>query len=209
MTIDIFAQRVRRLRSQAGLTLRELGERAGISVSALSNIETGKVSPTYERIVALAQGLDVDVGCLFGDENVKQPMCRRSITLKGEGIRHSTPQYVYEALCADIIDKQFVPLIATIKARSKADFDSLIRHEGEEFLYVLVGQVTVYTDQYSPMVLREGDSCYWDSTMGHACVSSGESDAKVIWVSSNPRLESRRAKPPGTARDHLVHRDSD
>lgn len=192
MSVNNFAQRVRRLRSQAGLTLRELGERAGISVSGLSNIENGKMSPTYERIVALAHGLNVDVGYLFGDEIVKQPMCRRSITLKGKGIKHATSQYIYEALCADIIDKQFVPLVATIKARSKADFDGLIQHEGEEFLYVLEGQVTVYTDHYSPMVLDEGDSCYWDSTMGHACISSGDSDAKVIWVSSNPRLENRR-----------------
>jgi len=187
MSIDAFAQRVRRLRAEAGLTLKNLSQRSGVSISALSNIENGKVSPTYERIVALARGLGVDVGYLFKDE-IAQPKSRRSVTFSGQGVAHKTPQYIYEALSADITEKDFVPLLATLKAKTLEEFGELIRHEGEEFMYVLEGQVTIHTDHYSPVVLGVGDSCYWDSSMGHACLSTGDVDARVLWVSSNAEI---------------------
>lgn len=188
MSIDAFAQRVRRLRAEAGLTLKSLSQRSGVSISALSNIENGKVSPTYERIVALARGLGVDVGYLFKDE-IAQPKSRRSVTLSGQGVAHKTPQYIYEALSADITEKDFVPLLATLKAKTLEEFGPLIRHEGEEFMYVLEGEVTIHTDYYSPVILGVGDSCYWDSSMGHACLSTGAVDARVLWVSSNADID--------------------
>src|SRR5690625_4014378 len=164
MSIDGFAQRVRRLRAEAGLTLKELSQRSGVSISALSTIEHGKVSPTYERIVAVARGLGVDDGYLFKDE-IAQPKSRRSVTFSGQGVAHKSSQYIYEALSADITEKDFVPLRATLKAKSLEEFGELIRHECEEFMYVLEGQVTIHTDHYSPVVLGVGDSCYWDSSI--------------------------------------------
>lgn len=190
MSIDAFSQRVRRLRAEAGLTLKQLSERSGVSISALSNIENGKVSPTYERIVALARGLGVDVGYLFQDE-IRQPRSRRSVTLSGAGVVHKTSQYDYAVLGADISDKDFVPLLTTLKARTLEEFGPLISHEGEEFMYVLEGEVTIHTDHYSPVVLGVGDSCYWDSSMGHACLSTGPQQAKVLWVSSNADIEAK------------------
>jgi len=190
MSIDAFAQRVRRLRAGVGLTLKELSQRSGVSISALSNIENGKVSPTYERIVALARGLGVDVGYLFKDE-IALPRSRRSVTLKGQGVLHKTPQYIYEALSADITEKDFVPLLATLKAKTLKEFGPLIRHEGEEFMYVLEGEVTIHTDHYSPVTLRAGDSCYWDSSMGHACLSTGKGDAQVLWISSDVEIDDQ------------------
>ena len=77
-----------------------------------------------------------------------------------------------------------MPLLTRIKARSLREFPALLQHEGEEFIYVLAGQITVHTDFYQPIVLNCGDACYFDSTMGHACVA-GEEDAQVLWVSSH------------------------
>jgi len=185
---DVLATKLRQLRRRSGLTLQQLGERSRISVSTLSKIENGQLSPTYEKIAALARGLSVDVGELFGGIPKPTPLGRRSVSRKGQGVLHETKQYVYEALNADLADKQFVPLVTTIKAHSVKDFPSLLRHDGEEFVYVLSGRVLVHTDFYAPFELNTGDSCYFDSTMGHACVSGGEEDATVLWVCSNPRL---------------------
>lgn len=184
---NLLSRKLRRLRREAQLTLQQLSGRCGISVSTLSKIEKGQLSPTYEKIAALAQGLDIEVGELFNDEPVAAPTARRSLTRRGEGIVHATEQYDYEVLCAELAHKQFVPLLATIKARSLKAFPALLRHTGEEFIYVLRGQVTVHTDYYQPMELAAGDSCYFDSTMGHACVA-GEEDAQILWVCSNATL---------------------
>jgi hypothetical protein len=109
------------------------------------------------------------------------------VTRRGHGVVHATEQYNYEVLCAELAHKQFVPLLTTVKAHSLKEFPALLRHEGEEFIYVLRGKLTVHTDFYQPMELAEGDSCYFDSTMGHACVA-GDEDAQILWVCSNVRL---------------------
>lgn len=184
----ILAPTLKRLRAAAQLTLQQLSERSGVSVSTLSKIENGQLSPTYEKIAALASGLGVEVGELFGQFPKQTPLGRRSITRAGGGAVHETDQYRYEAVNADLPNKRFVPLVTTIKSRSIQQFGGLSRHDGEEFIYVLEGEVTVHTDFYTPLTLSKGDSCYFDSAMGHACISGGEEDARVLWVCSHTSL---------------------
>lgn len=184
---SVLARKVRRLRHEAQLTLQQLSKRCGISVSALSKIEKGQLSPTYERIAALARGLHIQVGELFNDDKQVSPSSRLTVTRHGTGVRHETPQYDYEVLCTELASKQFVPLVTTVKARSIKQFPALLQHEGEEFIFVLEGHLTVYTQFYKPVELLVGDSCYFDSSMGHACVA-GEQDAKILWVCSNIAL---------------------
>ena len=181
---DFLARQVHRLRKQAGLTLQQLGEKCGISVSTLSKIEKGQLSPTYEKIVALARGLEIHVSELFHEEGSHSPNGRLAVTRAGEARQHTTRQYDYQALCADLSNKRFIPLLTRIKARSIREFPALLQHEGEEFIYVLSGEVTVHTDFYQPLTLHPGDACYFDSTMGHACVA-GATEAQVLWVSSH------------------------
>ncbi|UOO80906.1 XRE family transcriptional regulator [Uruburuella testudinis] len=178
------AAQVHYLRKKADLTLQQLSQKSGISVSTLSKIEKGQLSPTYEKIVALARGLNVPIAALFHEESNNTPNGRLAVTRAGTARIHSTRQYDYQALCADLSNKRFVPLLTTIKARSIREFPALLQHEGEEFIYVLEGRVTVHTDFYQPIILESGDACYFDSTMGHACVA-GENDARVLWVSSH------------------------
>lgn len=183
-TGDFLANQVHRLRKQAGLTLQQLSQKSGISISTLSKIEKGQLSPTYEKIVLLAKGLNIHVAELFQEESSNTPNGRLAITRTGTARVHSTRQYDYQALCADLSNKRFIPLLTRIKAHDIREFPALLQHEGEEFIYVLEGSVTVHTDFYQPITLQQGDACYFDSTMGHACVA-GENDAWVLWVSSH------------------------
>ncbi|HMK81056.1 MAG TPA: XRE family transcriptional regulator [Xanthobacteraceae bacterium] len=188
---ESFGPRVRRLRHDAGLTLQELSLKTGLAFSTISKVEKSQISPTYENILRLADGLGVDVATLFTGTSVPVTTGRRSVTRAGRGVKHETPQYEYEMLCSDISQKQFVPLLTRLRAHDVAQFPRLLSHKGEEFVYVLSGTVSLYTDQYRPLVLEAGDSCYFDSTMGHACVSAGKEDAVILWVCSRvvPPLE--------------------
>jgi transcriptional regulator with XRE-family HTH domain len=185
---SILAIKLRSLRRKHKFTLQQLSELSGISASALSKIENGQLSPTYEKIAALANCFGGDVSEFFNSTTRSTPGGRRSVTKRGSGVVHTADQYIYEVLNSDISNKRFVPLVTTIKAHSISDFPALLQHDGEEFIYVLTGTVTVHTEFYEPMDLTEGDACYFDSSMGHACVSSGPSDAKVLWVCSNPAI---------------------
>jgi len=95
-----------------------------------------------------------------------------------------TGQYDYELLCADVANKPFTPLLTTLRAHALSEFPALVTHEGVEFFYVLSGKVTLHTEHYEPALLSTGDSCYFDSTMGHACLSAGSEDAQILWIAT-------------------------
>lgn len=190
-------RQVRALRRQAGKTLREVGESTGLSNSTLSKIENGSLAVSYDNLLKLATALAVDVPALFpgagaprlaGEVGASQ--ARRSLTTAGRGDHYETPQYDYELLCNDIQRKQMLPMVATLKARSVTEASELIRHPGEEFVYVLEGQVEVHTEHYRPMSLGPGDSLYFDSTMGHALISAGGHEARILWVATGSLLDA-------------------
>ncbi|WEK52120.1 MAG: XRE family transcriptional regulator [Candidatus Kaistia colombiensis] len=181
---DSIAATLRRLRREADLTLQELADRCGLASSTLSKIENGQMSPTYDTMLRVADGLGLDMADLFTGTSSKDVGGRRTVTRRGQGILRRTEHYSYEMLAAELSGKQFIPLLTTIEAGSIEAFPSLVRHSGEEFFYVLSGQVTLHTEHYAPTLLAPGDSCYFDSSMGHACVSSGEEPAQILWIGS-------------------------
>lgn len=179
-----FGARLRQLRKDAGLTLQKLAERAGLAASTISKVENNQISPTFENIVRLAEGLEIDVAELFNPHPKPMASGRLSITRAGQGVKHRAAQYDYEILCSELSHKRFVPLTALIKANSVQAFPALPAHSGEEFVHVLQGRVTIHTEHYRPIELAVGDSCYFDSTMGHALVNDGSEEAVVLWVCS-------------------------
>lgn len=182
---ESFSGRLRQLRRDAGLTLQQVSEKTGLALSTISKFENNHSSPTYENIVRLAEGLGIDVSELFSTH--PQPMAsgRMSITRAGEGVRHRAQQYDYEILCTELSHKRFLPLTAVVKARTIEAFPLFPAHTGEEFVYVLTGEIIIHTEHYRPITLLPGDSCYFDSRMGHALIAAGDEDATVLWVCSH------------------------
>lgn len=185
---------IRRRRQAAGLSLRELGARSGLAASTLSKIENSQISPTYDSLLRLVDGLGLDLAQLFDPTSVDPAHGRRVVTRRGGGVHYRTPHYDFEVLCAEVLGKRFVPFLATLTARSVTDFGQLPRHEGEEFVFVLEGRVEVHTDQHEPVLLQAGDSCYLDSTMGHGCLAVGEEPARILWVTSQAGFDPRAVR---------------
>jgi mannose-6-phosphate isomerase-like protein (cupin superfamily) len=75
-----------------------------------------------------------------------------------------------------------VPIIINVSARSVEELGGLVRHSGEEYLYVLRGSMELRTDLYAPLPLAAGDSVYFDSAMGHAYVRTGEDPCTVLAI---------------------------
>lgn len=177
-------ERARALRKSKGLTLEQAAKQAGLARSTLSKIENGQMSPTYEAVKKLAQGLDITVPQLFTSPAGARSGGRLSVTRSGNGTAHPTPTYEHELLAEGIEAKQMLPYRARIRARSLDEFDGWVRHDGEEFLYVLTGVVRLYTESFEPVDMRRGDSAYYDGSMGHNLISVSDDDATVLWVTS-------------------------
>jgi len=176
--------RVRELRKAKGWTLDQAAAQAGLARSTLSKIENGQMSPTYDAVRKLAEGLKISVPQLFTPAAKAQVSGRMAVTKMATGQAHVTATYEHELLGGGLRTKQMLPYRATIRARAMEDFDGWVRHSGEEFLYVLTGIVRLYTEFYEPVDLKRGDSAYYDATMGHNVISLSEEDATILWVTS-------------------------
>lgn len=181
--------RLRVLRKHRRLTLAMLGKRTGYSVSALSKMENDRLGLSYDKLYRLAVALEVDMTTLFRDSpEVEEPQVtgRRSITHRGGGKTVATRNYEYRYLAPEVNRKHLVPIIVRPHARTSEEFGPLTRHGGEEWIYVLKGEIDVCTEFYAPERLREGDSIYLDSRMGHAFIDKGKVPAEFVCVCSAP-----------------------
>jgi len=176
--------RLRALRKERGWTLAQAAEAVGLARSTLSKIENGQMSPTFEAVRKLASGMGITVPQLFTPPKSGKMLARRSITRAGAGRAHVTATYEHEIIAADITHKRMLPYRATVRARAFEDFDGWVRHDGEELLYVLSGEVEFFSEFYEPVRLSAGDSAYYDATMGHNMISTSAEDALVLWVTS-------------------------
>lgn len=177
-------ERVRALRKERGWTLEQAAGQAGLARSTLSKIENGQMSPTYEALKKLADGLAISVPQLFTPPSKAQVSGRMAVTKQGEGQGHATATYEHELLAGHLTKKQMLPYRARIRARRFEEFDGWVRHDGEEFLFVLTGVIRLFTEFYEPVDLRRGDSAYYDASMGHNVISLSDDDATILWVTS-------------------------
>lgn len=177
-------ERVRQIRQARNWTLEEAARRAGLARSTLSKIENGQMSPTFEALKKLALGLEITVPQLFTAPSRDQINGRLAVTKSGEGAPKATATYEHELLAEALSRKRMMPYRARIRARDIAEFGGWVRHDGEEFLYVLTGVIRLYTEFYEPIEMRRGDSAYYDATMGHNVISTSPEDATILWVTS-------------------------
>ncbi len=111
---------------------------------------------------------------------------RRSIGTVERAARVTTDNYDYDYLCTDLRQKRMIPILTRIRAHSASEFGELVRHQGEEFIYVLEGRIEVHSEFYDPVTLDVGEGIYLDSSMGHAyVVAEGFEEALVLGVCSS------------------------
>jgi transcriptional regulator with XRE-family HTH domain len=180
---------LRGLRHREGWTLKEMSAKSGIPFSTLSKIEHDRLTLSYDKLQQLSQRLGMRMSELFAEETgdpTPAVTARRSLGDLDKSVRVKTPNYDYYYLCTELLRKRMVPVITKIRANSREEFGELVRHDGEEFIFVLKGQIVVHTQFYDPVTLEEGQAIYIDSGMGHAYVAApGCHEAEVLGVMSS------------------------
>lgn len=178
---------LRQIRADRQLTLAQVSERVGLPVSTLSKVETGKMSLSYEKLMKISRGLDIDITRLFqkeATESASRFSGRRSITRASEGPRIRTSTYAYVYPAADLLRKSLNPMVIDVQVRTIEAFGELMRHPGEEFAMVLEGAVDFHCDLYAPVRLEAGDTIYFDGAMGHGYVAASDGACRLLCVCS-------------------------
>jgi transcriptional regulator with XRE-family HTH domain len=183
---------IRDVRIAKGLSLRALSSLAGLPYSTLSKLENGKMTLTYDKLIRLAQALNVDIKDLLANvHETAAPVAigRRSITLAGEAPGPESEKHVHHYPAADLLGKMMTPIIIDVQARSVDELGGLVRHSGEEYLYVLRGSMELHSDLYAPLPLGPGDSIYFDSGMAHGYVRTSAEPCTVLAVCAGQGIQ--------------------
>lgn len=195
---SLLGLRLREIRKNQGLTLKEMSEKVGISYSTLSKVENNKLSLTYEKLFVLSQRLEIDIRLLFDAQGnfaedgnlVRTVPARRSISRNLGGREVVTDAFRVTFLFEELINKRLNAGVMELKARTIEEYGGLVRHSGEEIAIVLEGSVTVHTTYYKPETFHKGDSVYLDSSMGHAYLAAGDEDVTLYVVCSGEISET-------------------
>jgi transcriptional regulator with XRE-family HTH domain len=166
-TLDQVGPRLKRLRSQRGVTLSALSETTGISKSTLSRLETGQRRPSLELLLPLAHAYRVPLDDLVGAPEVGDPRVR----LKPQRANGRTVVPLTRQAGGIQAWKIIIP-----KTKSEP---TLKAHEGYEALYVLSGRMRLLLGDHD-VVLGPGEVAEFDTRVPHWFGSTGEEPAEVL-----------------------------
>lgn len=159
--------RLKRLRSQRGMTLTGVAEATGISKSTLSRLETGQRRPSLELLLPLAQAYRVPLDDLVGAPEVGDPRIR----LKPRRVKGRTVVPLTRQPGGMQAWKVVVP---TSKNRPEPR-----AHDGYEWLYVLSGRMRLVLGDHD-LVLGPGEVAEFDTRVPHWFGSTGDEPAEVL-----------------------------
>jgi DNA-binding transcriptional MerR regulator/quercetin dioxygenase-like cupin family protein len=167
-------KRLQALRERAGLTVAEASARSGCTVGFINAVERGRVNASVAILKQLARVCGGSLLALFepppGSRGLVRPRDRQVMDLE-QGVR-------MELLAFG--DVQMRPYVFRIAARASSG--GSYQHDGEEFMYMLQGQLEIWLDEVERYVLHPGDSLYFLSNRPHRWRCVGAEEAVVLWI---------------------------
>jgi transcriptional regulator with XRE-family HTH domain len=177
-------EKIKRFREDHALTLKDMAKRTGLSTAVLSQIENHLISPPLGTLIRITQALELRPGHFF-DQHPDKPFTivrkeeRRPVSrfASKRGIQYG---YSYESLGHDMKDRHMEPFLVTLEPATLTS-PKPAAHDGEEFLFVLEGEMEVTLGNHSD-VLQPGDAIYYDSKIPHLVQCKGREKAVILAV---------------------------
>ncbi|MBT3143383.1 XRE family transcriptional regulator [Phaeobacter gallaeciensis] len=182
---------IRKCRQKRKLTLKELCDKAGVSVGYLSQVERGNATPSLGTLAQIARALDLGLDYFVitpkpGDA-VSYADQRRKFSISDTGV-------TYEALSTEFPGHELSAFIVNCPPGFQSE---TFQHEGEEFIYVLSGSIEKSLDGET-FTLREGDSLHYNGITPHGWKTVGDIPARMLWTGTLVVLQdAQKGRLPG------------
>lgn len=183
--------KVRLVRESRKLSIEDVSERTNIAVNTITSIENGELIPGLTPLIKIARVLGVRLGTFMDDQQDLGPVLVRAngekdsqkVTRFSERNNAKDSDLDFYTLAQNKADRHMDPFIIDVFPPSGEDV-KLSSHEGEEFIFVLEGEIEVLygKDKYE---LSKGDSIYYDSIVAHH-LHSKNGNAKILAVVYTP-----------------------
>lgn len=181
MTESDLARQIRVSRTNAGLTLKELSVKTGLSVSFISQVERGTSSPAISSLKKIADGLNVPITSFFTPE---QNTTYTSVASEQRSFRIDDSPAKYIRLSGNFATRTMESLIVTLDPGAT---DRMFQHIGEEVHYILGGRVDYIIDDET-YYLRQGDSIHFPSDRPHTWRNPSKSESARILTVVTPKI---------------------
>ncbi len=174
--INEIAQKIRDLRKEKNLTLKDLSSKTGLSVSFLSQVENGSSSLAITSLKKIAEALEININYFFEVPEINNFLVKAEDEkiFKMEG---SDSEFI--RLSGNFPNRKLEAMITIIPPEHK--HGSNFNHPGEEFIYVMEGALIVVLDGKEYLV-KMGDSIHFPSTIDHIWINPLKQETKILSV---------------------------
>ena len=186
----IVGEKIKALRETKEISIAELAERTGLAEEQINRIENNVDIPSLAPLIKIARALGVRLGTFLDDQDEmgavvcrKQETVDNTISFSNNAMDARTHMH-YQSLAKSKSDRHMEPFIVDIEATNDTQY-TLSSHEGEEFIYVLEGEVEIKYGKET-YHLKTGDSIYYESIVAHHVHSFGSENAKILAVVYTP-----------------------
>lgn len=182
MTDGRVGGKIRQLREQQQLSQEQLAERADCDVALIVQLEEGEVAAGLAPLIKITRALGCRLGTLLDDDEQSGPVVNRSDDAKSVTRFGSAGAggLDFFSLAADKSARHMEPFLITAEPLEGTDY-TLSTHEGEEFIYVLDGELEIVYGK-DTVKLQAGDSVYYDSIVPHHVHAAGSAAAQFLAV---------------------------
>jgi transcriptional regulator with XRE-family HTH domain len=177
-------EKLREIRAERGLSLKEANDLTGVPSATLSRIENNKMAPTLGLLSKIVEGLR-----LSWDDILPQPAGAASRQLAEISFATGKPSILrsgdidYEPLHRDSpLAPKVGTLIMSVKQRTVAEAGGLVGHPRKEFCYVIDGDLTLHFKGRRARTLKPGESALFDASTPHAYTSKTGETVRVLLV---------------------------
>jgi transcriptional regulator with XRE-family HTH domain len=180
---------IRSRRRTLGMTLQDLSDNAGVSVSYLSQIERDHVTPTLGTLAQIGRSLGVGL-----DYFVAMPKVSDSLVRAGDRRRFSLDgaTQAYEKIGADIPTHEMSAFMIYVPPGYRSE---TVSHEGEEFIHVITGEIA-FTLDGEAFTMQEGDCLHYRGNRSHAWTNRTDRTVQLLWVGRLAFFPVKGARPP-------------
>ena len=171
-------ERLRRMRRNLNLGIAEAAQQAGLSTGFLSAIELSRANASIATLQRLAATYNSTILDFFEMPRHRMRLIRpdqRRLLKTDSGVR-------MELL--SVGTKMLECMLFRVSPHSGSD--GAYSHAGEEFIYMMAGELEIWLDEQDRYLLRKGDSFWFESNLGHRWFNPSDKEAVLIWINTPP-----------------------
>ena len=173
-------KKIKSLRVQNSLTQEELADRSELTKGFISQLERDLTSPSIATLVDILEGLGTNLKDFFNESIDEKIVFSKDDAFESE---NDELKYTLKWIIPNAQKNMMEPILIEIDPDGRTKEDS--PHEGEEFGYIINGNIFIHIGSQKYRV-KKGESFYYKANANHYISNEGKTKAKIIWVSTPP-----------------------